>query len=399
MQIGVFTSAAKPNWGGSYSLQVSLVNSLIKQAKNSKHSFIIVNQLRLKVDKNNLPINVKIYTPNSKSAIFILRIFLHLFIEFYNFIKYPGTTFSIKKVYSKSLLPLGLYKKIDLNWSISPLYLDNGKPFVLTIWDLLYLDFPGLPEISKGGAWDQLHNHYCRLVLKASRIFVTSSVTKNKLVSVFGCDYKKIDIIPLPFIESAHSTNLQDIGNQLDNSKKSEFLLYPAQLWPHKNHRVILDAIATLKNELKLTFVFTGSDKGNLKYLKREIKKLGIDNYISFKGFVDAKEFNLLFSQAKAIVFPSIAEPDNLPAIDSIMSNKLVICADIPGIREQLSDKAFFIDPFDVEGWANAIKSLQDNTLMPPKMNQKNEFLTDQDYVKLALVEINQLEKYIRLWS
>jgi glycosyltransferase involved in cell wall biosynthesis len=400
MKIGVFTSSAKPNWGGSYSLQVSLVNSIINNARNSNHFFIIVNQLQYQFNENELPANVKIIHPKFKSFYFFMRILRYLIIEVYNFIKYPGTTFSIKKLYSKSLLPVSILKEIDLDWSISPLYLDNGKPFILTIWDLLYLDLPALPEISKGGAWDQLHNHFTQMVLKATRIIVTSTVTKEKLISVFGYDAKKIIIIPLPYVNSLESSKIQKVNDHIIKLTNSEFLLYPAQLWPHKNHKILLDAVASIKNELKIKLIFTGSDKGNMEYLKREIKKLGIENHITFEGFLEANEFSFLFSQAKAILFPSLAEPDNLPAIDAIMNNKVVFCADVPGIRDQLFNGAFYIDPFDVEGWAKAIMSMQNNTFTNPiDFENKKRFLTNQDYVRLALNEIDNLEKYIRLWS
>ena len=89
-----------------------------------------------------------------------------------------------------------------------------------------------------------------------------------------------------------------------------------------------------------------------------------------------------------------------MPAIDAIMNNKVVFCADVPGIREQLFNEAFYIDPFDVEGWAKAIMSLQNNTFTNPiDFETKKKFLTNQDYVKLSLIEIDNLEKYIRLWS
>ena len=53
-------------------------------------------------------------------------------------------------------------------------------------------------------------------------------------------------------------------------NKKTKYLFYPAQYWAHKNHIYILKALKILKSEeiADVGAIFTGSDKGNLSFLK-----------------------------------------------------------------------------------------------------------------------------------
>ena len=65
------------------------------------------------------------------------------------------------------------------------------------------------------------------------------------------------------------------------------YFFYPAQYWAHKNHFRILDSLKYLnKVGLKINFVFCGSDKGNLDFLKRVSKDFGISSQIQFLNFV-----------------------------------------------------------------------------------------------------------------
>src|ERR1043166_2005499 len=111
--------------------------------------------------------------------------------------------------------------------------------------------------------------------------------------------------------------------NRLSNESISEvpsgisgqFLLYPAQFWPHKNHLRLLQAAKLLheRHGWDGTVVCCGSDKGNIGYLQQRAKALGIQHKVHFLGFVKRSELLALYRGAFALCFPSYFGPDNLP--------------------------------------------------------------------------------------
>ena len=84
---------------------------------------------------------------------------------------------------------------------------------------------------------------------------------------------ERIKVFPLP-------TPVFSLNAEVDTKKvcakydiPEGFIFYPAQLWPHKNHYIILKALCRLRDEyrIKIPAVFCGSDKGNAAYLKKLI--------------------------------------------------------------------------------------------------------------------------------
>ena len=64
--------------------------------------------------------------------------------------------------------------------------------------------------------------------------------------------------------------NFTDEKSYVDNFiSNNEYLFYPAQFWPHKNHIYIVESLNLFnkKNSKKIKVVFTGGNMGNLKVI------------------------------------------------------------------------------------------------------------------------------------
>ena len=146
----------------------------------------------------------------------------------------------------------------------------------------------------------------------------------------------------------------------------NDYIFYPAQFWPHKNHVNLLRAMQLL---LKAdpdapALVLVGSDKGNRAFVERCAADLGISHKVIFPGFVSSEELVGLYRNARALVYPSFSGPENLPPLEAFALGCPAIVANYKGAAEQLGDAAVLFDPADPTAIADAIgRVLRDKAL------------------------------------
>jgi len=93
-----------------------------------------------------------------------------------------------------------------------------------------------------------------------------------------------------------------------------------------------------------LAAVFSGSDKGNLKYILDYAKKLNVEDLINYIGFAPNEEIYYLYKQSLALVMPSYFGPTNIPPLEAYTIGTPVIYSDLDGLREQVEGAALLCD-------------------------------------------------------
>jgi glycosyltransferase involved in cell wall biosynthesis len=148
-------------------------------------------------------------------------------------------------------------------------------------------------------------------------------------------------------------------------SLPDKYLFYPAQLWPHKNHLRIVEALALVRRTdgIELDLVLVGSTAGDLRGATwNDVQALasanGLRDRIHHLGYVSADELAALYRSAVALVMPTFFGPTNIPILEAWGSDCPVITSDIRGVREQAGDAALLVDPESSEAIAAAIRRL-----------------------------------------
>src|SRR5207249_4800394 len=121
---------------------------------------------------------------------------------------------------------------------------------------------------------------------------------------------------------------------------RREFLFYPAQFWPHKNHVNLLLALDLLRGSagVELDLVLTGSDKGNLNHVTKTAVALGLTSQVHILGFVPKADLRELYREAVSLTFASFFGPDNIPPLEAFALGCPVVAAAVPGSEEQLGN-------------------------------------------------------------
>jgi len=201
---------------------------------------------------------------------------------------------------------------------------------------------------------EQLYN---KCLYKAVAILVDSEYGKRNMIKRYGIDENRISVVPFsPSLNIIQKTEV-DIKNKYNI--KGNFIFYPAQFWSHKNHIYIIDAISILKNKgINLYAIFSGADKGNLKYVLEYAKNIGVSELIRYIGFAPNDEMYSLYKNSLAMVMPSYFGPTNIPPLEAFFVGTPVCYPDRDGLREQVGDAALLCNLNNPDSLADNLISL-----------------------------------------
>lgn len=237
-------------------------------------------------------------------------------------------------------------------------------PYVFTVYDLQHRIHPEFPEVSINGIFEEREYLYSSALPNAVAVIADSEVGKEDIVNFYHTNPDKIFVFP--YLPPTYLNNKLTI-NELNNVKSKynlpdTYIFYPANFWYHKNHQLIIKAIAILKEkDLFIHAVFVGSkqDKwGGFKKAMDLARDLNATNQIHYLGYVENEEMSALYKLSIGLVMPTSFGPSNIPYLEAFYLDCPVITSDIRGIREQVKDAAILVNPELPEELAKAIVKL-----------------------------------------
>jgi glycosyltransferase involved in cell wall biosynthesis len=225
-------------------------------------------------------------------------------------------------------------------------------------------------------------------------------------VQYYGVNPDNVSVVPFP-VPSFPSEDQRicscDIREKYEI--RGDFLLYPAQFWPHKNHINLLIALDLLKRKrgLAIQMVFTGSDQGNAGHVLGQINELRLHDQVRMLGFVPREDLRALYSKAFALTFVSFFGPDNLPPLEAFALGCPVIASRVSGAEEQLGDAALLFNPTDPEDLAAAIFSISHDHNLRARLIQNGKEIatrrTSQAYIEQVCNILDDFEPIRRCWG
>lgn len=138
--------------------------------------------------------------------------------------------------------------------------------------------------------------------------------------------------------------------------------LLPNQFWAHKNHVVVVEALARLRDAgRRLLVLATGSphDHRQPHYfaaLVARARERNVEAEFRVLGLVPYIDLMSLMSESVAIINPSLFEGWSTTVEEAKSMGKLAILSDIPVHREQAPERAIYFDPKDPETLAQALE-------------------------------------------
>ena len=139
-----------------------------------------------------------------------------------------------------------------------------------------------------------------------------------------------------------------------------DFVFYPAQIWPHKNHRMLVEALALLRDKIgrEIPCVLSGKDYGHWPQVKARIDMLGLKQ-VRYLGRVPFLQLLWLYGHCRAVLALGLHESSSLPVREGAVFGKVLIATDIPPNREvQGPLNVQLVDGADPAGLAETLADL-----------------------------------------
>ena len=157
-------------------------------------------------------------------------------------------------------------------------------------------------------------------------------------------------------------------------------------MWAHKNHLVLVEAIAILKRRGRgLGLVLTGGITSQAEAIQRRAREMGVLESIRILGVVPANDLRAIYKSSTAVVIPTLFEAVSGPIAEAWQENIPVVCSDIPQLRRQADGAALFFDPHSPESIADAIERLlSSQTLAQQIIEEGRRKLADLDWTTTA---------------
>ncbi len=138
----------------------------------------------------------------------------------------------------------------------------------------------------------------------------------------------------------------------------ARFVLYPANLYPHKNHTVLLDAVHLLgERGIDCACVMTGQPSQPGTDIHEEIRVRGLQGKARWLGHVAPGALRYLYEHAAALCFPSEFEGFGMPIVEAMECGCPVVATTSASIPEVAGEAALLIDSTP-EAFADAIARL-----------------------------------------
>ncbi len=155
---------------------------------------------------------------------------------------------------------------------------------------------------------------------------------------------------------------------------------------PRKNHRLLLDIWDKFGNspETPGLFIIGGRGWADTATLARldQLPPGGAVQVLS--GLTDSAMAALL-QNARALLFPSLAEGFGLPPVEAAAMGVRVVASNLPVIRELLGDFAVYLDVTDSYSWMETIRALATADQSAAEQKKRKEPPDWSDHFKTVL--------------
>lgn len=243
-----------------------------------------------------------------------------------------------------------IYWSPHFNTSVFP---TRSKKRLTTIHDVFHLANPssfGFLELV------YIKLRYQMAGLLSNKIITVSKFSKREIKNYLGEKaYKKTSVIYNGFKNLSKQTTLSDEGTE-------NKILFVGNLKPHKNLKILLDAIDNINLTRELKLVIVGKTQGFINPLSTSIlNRIENNKNVVLTGYISNEELSYNYKTASIFVFPSYYEGFGLPILEAYSKRTPTIVSKIPPFEEVASDASIYFDPYDYKDLAQKITNTLDS--------------------------------------
>jgi glycosyltransferase involved in cell wall biosynthesis len=218
---------------------------------------------------------------------------------------------------------------------------------IVLIPDLLHEYYP---QFFDQAELRERRRHFSRLI-KASGAITTLSQYSRSTIEQRYSDFE-LDIFETPPSGQVTPADLQKTQSSDDSVEElTPYFFYPANSWPHKNHKTLVAAFARLRSRVEFEnfrLVLTGDREHFTDRLERQ-------PHVRHLGIVPRSKLARLYQHATALTFPSLFEGFGMPVVEAFGFGCPVVCSGAASLPEIAGDAALICDARDPAAIADAM--------------------------------------------
>ncbi len=228
----------------------------------------------------------------------------------------------------------------------------TGRPEVVTLFDVQHLD---MPEFFSRSERRYRRWAYEGAARRAALVITSSAYSKERLVESAGVAESRVAVVHLGIDQELFTPEPDDDEALLEGlGLPDRFVVYPANMWPHKNHERLVEAFARVQAD-ELALVLTGQPYGRLERVMERARRSGIAERVLHLGYLEPAAVPALYRRAEAMVFASLYEGFGTPPLEAMACGLPVASSERASLPEICGDAALLFDPGSADAIAGAI--------------------------------------------
>ena len=202
----------------------------------------------------------------------------------------------------------------------------------------------------------------------ADAVVCLSEVTRQEIVAELGVDETRCFVaspsldadlasVPVdPAFEVVSEEDTRRIRKMV--GAKYDYVVYPAAYRPHKNHKMLFEAMRYTYSNLHLVLT-TGESHSQrpMDEMKEEIERRSMGHRILIAGNLDRRDYLALLRGARAVVFPSLDEGFGIPVVEA-QALRVPVLSTRCGALADVAKGSIELDPHDPKGNGRRITDL-----------------------------------------
>lgn len=243
-----------------------------------------------------------------------------------------------------------------------------------------------LPEFFGSNDLERRNTTYRRLAEKATAVMLSSQAAQDDFAQ-FAPDYiGKSRVVPFPSLLAFEPLADDPVSTRNKFNLPEKFALVANQFWAHKNHALVVQAIALLHGAgMNVPVVMTGlpSDhrdptNKNFSALLQAIATAGLNEQITILGLVPYSDLVNLMRTAAVIIQPSLFEGWSTVVQDAVALGRPLLCSDIAVHREQVSNALGFFGTDRADRLTELIEAHWNNLPPGPDPHREQQSLASE---------------------
>jgi len=231
-----------------------------------------------------------------------------------------------------------------------------------------------------------LRSYEKKLMKRSDALIAVSKYTVDELTELYGIEEEKIHVIynGVDINKFKPRPDRAKLRREFGLEEEKKIVLFVGRLYHRKGLEILLRSIPPVLQEFsEVKFVISGTGfKKKEESLRNLAKKLEIEDYVTFLGYVPDEKLPDLYAASDIFVLPAIYENFPFAILEAQATALPVISTKVGGIPEFLADNenGFLIDPGDSTQLTQRILTLLQDPKLAKELGRHGRSLIEEKF-------------------